>query len=105
MTHDFSDEVPQHEAITELEEWREEAKKAVLKRNPRVRPDELSEEIDEELIDTRGPEMKARLDKMKRQKSELDARMELDEAPTQADLDAQKALADAISDYEFTLDL
>lgn len=102
---EFSDEVPQHEAINELDEWREKAKKTVLDANPGVDESELSGEIDEELIRAHGPEIKERLDKMKKQKSELDARIELDESPTKADLDAQEALEDAISEYEFALNV
>jgi len=105
---DFDDRVAQHESINQLEVWREEAKAAVLAKNPGNHVvggiSDLDDSVKAELVSTHGAEIKTLIAVLQKQKSELEARLELDDIPTQADLDRLEALNDAIPQLEFAID-
>lgn len=104
---DEDDEKLQHDALNQLDEWRQEARDAVEKQQA-LRPaklgDDISDLIEDELLRAHRAELEQMLDKLKKEKAELDARMESDQAngvtPTQEDMDEQEALQDAIDEIE-----
>jgi hypothetical protein len=99
---DISDEdmIPQHQAVTQLDEWREEVAAIVAKNGG----DHENTEQDERKVlrDMYGDEIAELLEELKQEKADLEAAME-GIPPTKDDLDKLEALEDAIIELEDAL--
>lgn len=109
---DDEDGVPQHEALSQLDGWRADAKAAVeanLAALALRRADDLPALIAQELLRTHRGDMEELLEELQRDRADLEARMESDRVnevrPTQTDLDELEALNDAIIELEDALNV
>jgi stress response protein YsnF len=109
---DYVAGVGRHEALKQLDEWREEAESALTGKNKGKRTalelSDWNESVREEIVLVHGDEIEDFIEQLKDEKSRLDAHMDADRGnevrPTQEALDRLDAVEDAIEELTHILE-
>jgi hypothetical protein len=105
--YDEADMIPQHDAVTELDEWREEERKRIIETAGGQHivggQSDMDDQVNSAVAAAHSREIEEKIEELKTEKAELAARMELDEMPSQEDFDQMEALDSAISELEYVI--
>lgn len=109
---DYADQTAQHEALQQLDAWRKAAEAAVIARHNGRRViggiSDWDELVREELVLAHGDEIAALIDQSRKEKSELEAKKDADDASEVAQTGQEcsrlKAVDDAIDELTHVLD-